>query len=255
MYKHRLVLRDASTALILCFVIMFTMSFGQAAVMSSTNFQLESDSINTGGGLGTSTSYTQESTIGEVATGLGSSTNFILKAGYQQRFDSFISLSAIGDVTLSPNLGLTGGYSSGSVAFVVTTDAPAGYRGTIEAANDPAMQSPLANILNYVPAGAVPDYTFAVGSNEARFGFSPEGDDIVLRYRDNGASCGVGSGDTADTCYDMVSTTPEEVIRSTSANHPLGATTTLRFRVGVGGLSGITAGSYVATTTVTVIAL
>jgi hypothetical protein len=255
METYWLAVRDAVTVLLVGLLCLASVTLSQAAVMSSTNYQLESDSINTGGGLGTSTNYIQESTMGEIATGLSSSTNFVLKAGYQQRFDSYLSLSTIGDVTLLPNLGLAGGYSSGTATFVVITDAPAGYRATFEAAETPAMQSPVGTIGNYIPAGAAPDFTFAVGSTEARFGFSPEGPDIVTRFEDNGASCGVAGSDTVDACYDMVSTTPVEIVRSTSANHPSGATTTLRFRLGVGSQAAVSAGSYVATTTITAIAL
>jgi hypothetical protein len=55
-----------------------------AAVMQSSNYKMESDSVNMGGGRGTSASYALESTAGEVTSGISESASYILKAGYQQ---------------------------------------------------------------------------------------------------------------------------------------------------------------------------
>ena len=50
-------------------------------------------------------------------------------------------------------------------------------------------------------------------------------------------------------------TSPETIARASSANHPAGATTSIRFRVGVGGAVAQPPGTYTATTTITAIAL
>ncbi len=226
-----------------------------AQQMSSASFQIESDSINFGGGRGTSASYGQESTFGEIATGDSASTNFSLRAGYQQMLESYLSISAISNFALSPALGLTGGTANGTTSFVVLTDNRAGYRVTIEASNNPAMTAPVGSIANYIPGTSNPDFTFVVAATEARFGFSPEGVDITSRFRDNSSVCGVGATDTSNACWDMVSTTPVEIVRRTSANHPSGSTTTLKFRVGIGSNASVNAGIYTATTTVTAITL
>ena len=55
-----------------------------AAVMESTNYKLQADSVNIGGGRSSSTNYTLEDTAGEVGTGTSSSTNYQNNAGYQQ---------------------------------------------------------------------------------------------------------------------------------------------------------------------------
>jgi len=227
----------------------------QAQVMTSGSYQINSDSVNFGGGLSTSSSFSLESTMGEVGTGDATSTNFQLRAGYQQMQEVYVSLSDLTDVVMSPSLGLAGGVSNGSTSFSVVTDSRAGYRVTLEASNSPAMQSPNGTIGNYIPGGAEPDFSFSTGITQAHFGVSPQGPDIALRYRDNGALCGIGSLDTAAACWDTVSTTPIEIIRGTSANHPAGATSTLLFRVGLGANVNVPAGSYVATTTITAIPL
>jgi hypothetical protein len=241
---------------IVCTIVVLTLaSLSQAQVMSSGSFQIDSDSINFGGGYGSSTNYQQESTFGEIASGDSSSTNFNLRAGYQQMLTSYLSMSDVANVPLSPALGLVGGTSTGQASFLVTTDNRAGYRLTLEASNNPAMQSPNGTIANYVPSVGSPDFVFTTTVTQAHFAFSPEGVDVASRFRDNGSLCGVGGGETADACWDMVSTTPVEIVRRTSANHPSGATTTLKFRVGIGAAASVTAGIYTATSTVTAITL
>jgi hypothetical protein len=67
--------------------------------------------------------------------------------------------------------------------------------------------------------------------------------------------CGVDDLDTPLACWDGLSTS-EAVIATGLANHPDGATTTIYFQVGIGGsATAVTAGSYIATTTLTAIPL
>ncbi len=255
MKRRSTILRICRESSILTMVFCSILTLGEAQVMNSSNFSIERDSINYGGGYSSSTSYQQESTFGEIATGRSSSTNFRLDAGYQQMGESYISLSLIGDVLLAPNLGLSGGVATGSTYFVVTTDNRLGYRATLQSAAAPALQSNGNTIANYIPSTGDPDFSFTTNSNQAHFGFSPEGVDIGARYRDNGGICGVGLLDTIDSCWDTVSTTPVEIVRRSTSNHPLGATTTLKFRVGIGNSASVNAGVYVATSTVTAIPL
>lgn len=231
------------------------LQLGLAQVATSSNFQLQSDSLNFGGGLSTSTNYTQESTFGEVATGVGTSSTYQLKAGYQQMQEIYLSMTDATDVTLAPTLaGLTGGTSNGSTTVTVTTDNPAGYSLTIEAANNPAMQKGSDTIADY-NQGIDNDYSFSVPTNDARFGFSPSSVDVVSAFRDNGSLCGVGALDTALACWAGLSTTPITIAQGMDANHPAGATTTVNFRVGVGSNAGVVAGLYTATTTLTALPL
>lgn len=232
------------------------LSFAQ--VMTSSNFQIQSDSINSGGGDGTSSTYTLESTLGEVSTGEGTSTNYFLRAGYQQMHEVYLSLSGVADVVLSPSLpGITGGAATGSVAVSVMTDSQAGYQLTIASNRTPAMQTAnLDTIADYVPvAGPVPDYTFTTASGEAHFGYSPEGPDIAIRFQDNAGVCGIAGGDTIDSCWDGLATSSTIIASAPTANQPSGATTTIQFQVGIGNGSSVVPGSYTATTTLTAIAL
>jgi len=232
-----------------------------AQVRTSTSYHIQSDSINTGGGLGTSTNYRQESTVGEVATGVATSTNYNLYAGYQQMQEVYIAVSAASDVTMAPAIvGLVGGEAEGNTYMIATTDSPSGYQMTYKSSLSPAMQNTISTttIADYSPATTTPDILFSTGINDEHFAFSPYGNDIVDRYKTNGSSCGSGSASTT-ACWDGLSTTSTTIAQATSPNHPYGATTTIYYKVGVGNnvhhAPGVFTGTYVATTTITVLPL
>ena len=225
----------------------FTIAF--AYVASSTNYQLERDSINFAGKLSTSTSYGVEDTLGEVGTGRGTSTNYILQAGYQQP-NTYISITSPADVTLSPSIdGAVGGTANGSAGWNATTDNSGGYTMTAQASTLPAMQSGSNNFSDYVPAGVPPDFTWSVGASLSYFGFSPEGSDISSTFKDNGSVCSTGSSDTGLSCWKGFSTSAQTIAGDTSPNDGAGgASTTIRFRAEA-------AGDYLAVITVTALAL
>lgn len=234
---------------------MASINLGLAQVATSTNYQLQSDSVNFGGGLSTSTNYQQESTFGELGTGQSSSTNYMLRAGYQQMQEVYLSLTLPSDVTMSPSLqGISGGTSNGSTTVTVTTDSPAGYSLTIAAANNPAMQSVSNSIANY-NQGAEADYSFLVTSGAASFGFSPSSVDVVQEFKDNTSLCGVGSSDTLLACWAGMTTAAISISQGTGSNHPSGATTTIYFKVGIGSGAGVISGLYTATSTLTALPL
>lgn len=236
-------------------IVLLLLNVSLAQVRSSASYQLQSDSLNVGGGLSTSTSYISESTVGEVATGESSSASYMLKAGYQQMQEVFIGLTTTGNVIMDQSIpGITGGEANGSSTFTVVTDSPSGYQLTIKGQNDPAMQNPPYSIADY-NEGAEPDYSFTVGAGEAYFGYTPEGIDITQFFKDGGGICNTGSLDTAFACWAGVSTTAQVIAEGAGANHPSGATTSVRFRVGVGSGAGVLDGVYIATTTITALPL
>lgn len=243
--------------IILSFIAtLFLSPLAYAAVMNSTSYSIQSDSINFGGGKSGSTNYSQESTFGEIATGLSNSTNYQIKAGYQQMQEVYLSIATVADVTLSPSINSTGGgTANGSTVVTVTTDDPAGYELYIKASSTPALKSGSNSFADYVPAGANPDLTFTVGAATSAFGFSPEGSDIVQKYKDNGSTCNAGSSDTTNACWNALSTVNELIAKKTTGNHPSGTATTLKFRAQSGVSNVQPVGTYTATTTVTAIAL
>lgn len=72
--------------IVLCLCV--TAPVAYAYVSSGTNYRIEFDSINFGGGQSSSGNYSQESTFGEVGTGDLSGTNYNSNSGYQQNFSS-----------------------------------------------------------------------------------------------------------------------------------------------------------------------
>ncbi len=242
-------------AFLLLILLASVLSISFAQVRSSTNYSLQSDSINIGGGLSSSTNYTQESTVGEVATGLSSSTNYQLRAGYQQMQEVYLSLTPPANVVMDTALpGLTGGTSNGSTTFAVTTDSPSGYQVIISAENSPAMQNGPYSIADYNDGGDA-DNSFLTSGGDAHLGYTIDGSDTDQYFLDSGGVCGTGSTDSFLTCWTGLSTSDKTIVRSSTSNHPAGAEATIYFRVGIGSSAGVIAGTYVATSTLTALPL
>ncbi len=239
------------SALLLAPLVYSFLSQSFAQVMQSSNYRIQADSINFAGGFSSSTNYVLESTVGEIATGEGSSTNYGLRAGYQQMVTTFISMSSPDSVTMGPSIpGITGGTANGSTTVTVTTDSASGYSLTILASQSPALRNGANTIADYVPGG-VPDFTFTTDATDAHFGYSPSGVDTASRFKDDGGTCNAGLLDTALACWDGLDTASETIAQRASANTPSGSTTTINFRVGIGGSVVQTAGVYTATATLT----
>lgn len=253
--RRSLFLVSMVSAAVSSLVIFWWIDIAGAQVMQSSNYGIQSDSINFGGGLSNSADYSLESSLGEIATGESGSASYLLRAGYQQMQEVYISLTGLESVSLSPTIpGVSGGVANGSTTAIVVTDSPSGYSLMIESESSPAMTSGVNSLADY-NTNANPDYEFIIGVNDAHFGFSPFGDDIVDRFKNNGASCGVGSTISNLNCWIGASTTAAVIAQSTSANHPAGTDTRINFRVGVGGSVTQAPGVYVATTTVTALPL
>ncbi len=245
-----------AVSLILTPILFVGLEVVGAQVMQSASYRIESDSVNFVGGFATSSGYSLESTGGEIATGESGSVSYNLKAGYQQMHEVFISLSASSPVSLTPAIpGISGGTANGSTTVTVVTDSASGYELTISSVQNPAMQKDSDTITDYTPSGGVPDYAFTTGATDAHFGYSPSGVDVVNRFKDDGGACNTGSNETALACWEGLSTTPLAIASKTSANHPYGATTTIYFRVGIGGSVIQAPGTYTATTTLTALPL
>ena len=226
------------------------------SVMGSVNYKIQSDSINFGGGLSSSTNYKSESTFGELSTGNSSSASYNLSAGYLASKSSYIAITSSGNVTLPSISGLIGGIATSSSAWLVTTDDPAGYSLSVQASASPALQaSSSAFFSDYAPVGADPDYTFSILSSNSAFGFSPEGTDIIPKYKDNGSLCNAGVLDTSYKCWTGFSTSSAIISQTSTSNQPNGATTTLQYQAQIGSAKIQDGGAYSATITVTALPL
>lgn len=243
------------------FIIFFSYIFfihGQSMLlaMSSTNYGINSDSINSGGlDVSTSENYDLKDTVGEVATGESTSETYKIRAGYRQLQEIYISISSESDEALSSVSGLSGGTGVGSSTWTVITDNPAGYEMNIRSTTSPALQSGPYSFDDYSPSGVDPDYNFTISTTESAFGFSPEGQDIVQRFKDNGSVCNAGSSDGSMKCWDGFSTTTQTISRSYSPNQPSGTATTIQYSAGIGSSKIQENGDYSTEIIVTAIAL
>lgn len=246
--------------ILIALMLMFsTMSYSALAyVMESSNYRIQQDSINFGGTEDAgSANYKIRDTLGEVGTGFSSSDSYNLYAGYRQMNEVYLSINSPSDITLLPNIGgITGGVGDGSAVWTVITDNAAGYTLTIKASSSPALVSGDNFFTDYIPVGSNPDFAWSVAAADSEFGFTPEGSDIVQKYMDDtSTNCNAGSSDTPNVCWYGLSTSAETIAQSSSANHPSGTATTIKFRAESGSSHVQMEGTYTATTTVTALAL
>ncbi|MBI2482365.1 MAG: hypothetical protein HYV76_02275 [Candidatus Vogelbacteria bacterium] len=231
-----------------------TSSMALAYVAASSNYRLQSDSINFAGVRSNSANFVMEDTVGELGTGTSTSASYNLHAGYQAMQGGTLSITAPADVTLSGTITDTdGGQANGSATWTVSTDNAAGYTLAIKAGASPAFTSSGNNFANYGPTGVDPDFTWTVAATAKEFGFTPEGTDIVAAFKDNGTSCNAGSSDTASSCWTALTTTDQTISRKTSATS--GTDTLVRFRAEAGASATPATGVYSAAITVTATAL
>jgi hypothetical protein len=225
--------------------------------MHSSDYTITIDSINFGGDYSTSTSYTNQDTLGEIATGNSSSTNYSMNAGYQQMYTSYISISTISPLTLSDINGLFGGVSTGTLAMTITTDNPAGYSLSVLASSSPALQSAAhASLSDYVSASSTsPDFAFTMPVTSSSFGFTVNSPDALSKYLNNGSICGTGSTNTAFACWDGFSTTTKIIAQSSGSNNPAGTLTNVDLEAKIGTSKIQDNGTYTATLTFTAVTL
>ena len=200
-----------------------------------------------------------QDTAGETATGFSSSTNYAISAGYQQMQTVAMSVVPPESIVMSPSIGgVTGGTGNGSTTMTVTTDDAAGYQATIQASSSPALvdtSSSTNAFADYTPSGSAPDFTFSILSTASAFAFSSQGADADKRFLNNGSACNSGTNSTAQTCWDGLSTSSKLVADRTTDNQPAGTQTPLWFRASSGANHIQVNGTYVATTTLTVLPL
>ncbi len=225
-------------------------------VASSTNYRLQSDSLNTGGGFSSSAGYGLEDTVGEQATTDSTSTSFLLSSGYQAMpLDTYIAVTSPGPAVLTPALNGGGaGESFASTTWSVITNNPAGYTFAARAGQAPALFSGSNSFADYQPAAAAPDYGWTISASESRFGFVATGEDIVQTFKNNGVSCNTGSGNNNLHCWTGFSLTDQTLARATIANYPTSTDTTVTFRAAIGSTKIQSAGTYQANIIVTAVA-
>lgn len=229
-----------------------------AYVMESTNYRMQFDSINNAGGIGTSTNYKIEDTVGEIGSGFSSSTSFNLYAGYQQMEGTsatsavFISLTSPDSVVLLPAIGgLSGGVATGSAQLLVATNNNLGYSLKITASGSPALVSGGNSFADYTTdVGGIPDYDWVINNNASEFGFSVEGDHADNKFLNDGSDCNAGSSNGGDKCW-LPFSVSDTIIAGSNSDVLANITTTVKMKAESGTNHVQPAGNYAATLTVT----
>ena len=109
---------------ILCIVLMVILGWTNAvsAAMTSTNYQIPFDSLNSGGtDFSSSTNFNMNDTLGEQATGYGTSTNFMLHAGYRQSDENAMIALDVGAQENLTQTAYTAFQSSGPATVTVAS--------------------------------------------------------------------------------------------------------------------------------------
>ena len=134
------------------------------AAMSSTNYYIYADALDTGGVNSTSTSYSVQDTIGEAAGDVTTSSSYIVRGGYQGaelgNLTMTISASSVGLGTLSSNQ-----VSVGSSIVSITTDSNTGYSLSIGSVSGAG----LAAVSDGTVTAGVEEYGVAVVGAERAF--------------------------------------------------------------------------------------
>jgi len=141
--------------------------------MSSTNYQINPDSINFMGiGDASSTNYRLGDTGGEIATGLSTNTNYKDEAGFwHMAMDYHISISSPADVVM----GAISGYGQSALAtnyatWNIKTDNPAGYSLTWRAGTETMTNATADTMGAYTPTLANTPETWSVASTDSEWG-------------------------------------------------------------------------------------
>ena len=127
--------------------------------MSSTNYFIFADSVETGGGLSTGGVYGLQDTAGESPAGFSTSSAYEIRAGYQFMERGYLSLLISSDAIDLGTLSASA-VNSDSTTATVTTDSITGYSLSISAVSGTSIS-------------AVADGTVTAGSEE--YGFSAAG--------------------------------------------------------------------------------
>jgi len=244
-----------------------------AAVASSTNYQIETDSIGFLGATSSSASYQLNQTGGELATGTSSSATYNLHAGWQaMQSAGAISLSVSGaQISLSPSLaGLTTGTTreANSSAFAVAAIGDGvNYRLSVNGSGvaggglaTEGEDTPVFVAYNSGPN--TPTYNWSLASQSgAYFGFRADSVDLVTKYKNDsvGGVCGSGSG-TSDHCWNGLpslidSENDETIAQGQGTTLDLLDTTDFYFRAAIGSLNPVTPETYVGGVRFTAIAI
>jgi hypothetical protein len=240
------------------FLMMDVLFFGSlnAAVMQSTNYQIQSDNLTPSGGQWSSVNYIFKDSFGEVSTGISDSTSYSMRAGYQEMQETYLSISSPGVLNMTPSIpGISGGTADVSGTFNVITDDAAGFTLALNASTAHAMMAESDPTYYFSNYSATPTYTWTVYSGNAQFGYTVEpesyGDTVIDFLDDTSNNCGTGDANGTGTCWaGFDGTDLKTVIYRTTRTDIDGEDEVVKFRAQSSDYS-LESGTYTATITAT----
>ena len=151
-------------ALLIITLIAIGMPCPAFSEMSSTNYQIYADTMQSGGTLSESGVYALQDTVGESASDFTTSSIYEIRAGYQYMERGYVSLDLS---ATSLNLGVlsTSSISSAATTATVGTDSESGYALSITGVSGTMIT-------------AVSDGVVTAGSEE--YGFSANGPESAI---------------------------------------------------------------------------
>ncbi len=176
--------------------------------MTSTNYQVLWDSINSGGNdTSTSDNYTLRDTIGEQATGISSSTNYEIRAGYRQGITDASSLSL--EIGTQENSTQTAFSAFSNSTNIVTVSATSSYSvGNFIAAveNEGVSQTVAIGKISSISGADITVDNWEASSSS--ISASPSGgDDFVYRLEGSAAALGTLTSSSGNTSLTHTSVT------------------------------------------------
>jgi hypothetical protein len=104
--------------------------------------------------------------------------------------DSGITITTPGDVTMSPNIGITANGSIGSAVWNVKTNKATGYSLAVKASASPALVSGANSFADYTELVDDTPEVWSVPAAAKEFGFSAYGTDTTTATWGTAATCG-----------------------------------------------------------------
>ncbi len=137
------------------------------AAMSSTNYYIYADSIDFGGGVGTSTSYNLQDSLGGYSVGISTSTSYQVRAGYQAAEIGRLSLTLDGSNIDFGTLSSAGVVASSNIVAVVDTNSVTGYTLSVSGVSGSSLTAVTDGIVD--GAGNMSEYGLAVSGSHIAY--------------------------------------------------------------------------------------
>jgi hypothetical protein len=194
----------------ICAFIAFALLFSRAAsAMSSTNYGIEFDSINSGGDdISSSTNYRVQDTVGEQATGFSTSTNYQLQAGYRQNYELAHLTFDIGTQENDVQSAFTA-FNSSTLSVTVADATPFDVRDVIGVVENRGLNEIIAVGRIVSIAGTIITVDQWDGDPAGISSVSSGGDDFVYRLNGDAATLGTltASAGATSLTHTQISTT------------------------------------------------